>query len=125
MKEKLPFDPTELKVLIVEEHDLIRKTIAKVVHGLGIEEVVDVHSTKDAKRQISNFHFDLIFTELFFKEGDGYSLIDMVRHKDHRSDSPIIILTGQADRDEIVKAADKGATDYLLKPFQAGDLEKR
>ncbi len=125
MKEKLPINTAELKVLIVDEHDLIRKAIAKVLQALHIEEIVETHSTKEARKLIGNLHFDLVFTEIFFKSGDGYAIIDQIRHKDHRSDSPIIVLTGQAERDDIIKAIDKGATDYLLKPFQAPELEKK
>lgn len=125
MKDKLSIDMTELKVLVVDEHGLIRKTIAKVLQDMGIEDVVETHSPKEARKLISNLHFDLVFTEIFFKSGDGFAIIDQLRHKDHRSDSPIIVLTGQAERDDIMKAADRGATDYLLKPFQSADLEKK
>jgi|GEM_PF-1099092 two-component system phosphate regulon response regulator PhoB len=117
--------PKGLKVLIVDDHDLIRKNIAKVLRRLDFGEIFECHNTKDARMILETQGADLIICDLELNLGSGLELLDHVRGLDTRSDIPFIIVTGAADKEDIVKAVDKGAEDYIIKPFQPEDLEAK
>ena len=121
----LPFKPARLRVLVGDEHDLMRKSIDRVLTRIGFENIVEVHHGRDIKRIIDVEIFDLYILDLYFSDADGFDILQMIRAKDVRADIPIIAVTGESNRDDIVKAIDSGASDYILKPFQPEDLEKK
>lgn len=117
-----PF-PHGLRALIVDDHDLIRKNVAKVLRRHNFTEVIEVSNGKDAKIAIESTELDLIICDIDVNFVTGFELLDHVRGLDTRSDTPFIIVTGAAEKDEIVKAVEKGADEYIIKPFQPEDIE--
>ncbi|MGE0171831.1 MAG: tetratricopeptide repeat protein [Oligoflexales bacterium] len=123
--QKLNFDPGKIRVLIVDEHDLIRKSIAKIFVKLKLDNVIECTNIADAKTVFAEQMVDLVLCDLFFKAGTGFDLISFLRNTDANCDVPIVIVTGEAGKDDIVKAAELGATDYILKPFNPNDIGKK
>lgn len=125
MNERFPFNPKSLKVLVADTHDLIRKSVSRVLSKMEFGEIFECHNGKDAKVVLSTENVDLVICDLDLGHITGFELLDLIRHSETGSDLPFIIVTGEADKDDIVKAADKGANNYMLKPFQPEDLEKK
>lgn len=119
------FNPNNLSVMIVDDHDPIRKGIKRVLVQMGFAEVVECFDGDDALRVIAKKPVDLIILDLYMRNVSGFEVLDQIRNRDMGSDVPVIIVTGEASKDEIVRVADRGADDYVLKPFQAQDLEKK
>lgn len=117
--------PKGLKCLVADDHDLIRKNVAKVLRKLGFVEVFECHNGKDARAALGNNAIDLVICDIELNFVSGFELLDHVRGRDTSSDVPFIIVTGAAHKDDIVKAADKGAADYIVKPFQQEELEAK
>lgn len=117
--------PSQLKGLVVDDHDLIRKSISKVLRKLGFAEVIECHNGKDAKMIIDTQAVDLIICDLDLNFISGFELLDHVRTLDTGSETPFLIVTGAADKDDIIKAANKGAEEYLVKPFSPEELEAK
>jgi two-component system chemotaxis response regulator CheY len=115
--------PSDLKALIVDDHDLIRKSVARVLRKLGFEEIIECSNGKDAKSVIETRELDLVICDIEVNFVSGFELLDHVRGLDTGSDTPFIVVTGTAEKDDIVKAVDKGADDYIIKPFQAEEIE--
>lgn len=118
----LPFEIKELKILVADEHDLIRKSIVQIFSKLGCEEICEVSSGRSALKEINNQDFDLVVLNLYYSDTDGFALIDLVRNREIKSDIPVIVLSGDAEKEEIIKAIDKGATSYIILPFQSDEL---
>ncbi len=117
--------PNGLIGLIVDDHDLIRKTIARVLRRLGFGEIIECHNGKDAKIVIDTQSVDLVICDLDLSFVSGFELLDHLRNLDTGSDVPFMIVTGAADKDDIVKAANKGAEEYMVKPFTPEELEAK
>ncbi len=117
--------PKGLRGLIVDDHDLIRKTIAKVLRKLDFSEILESHNGKDARSIIDTQNVDLVICDLDINFISGFELLDHLRARDTGSDIPFIIVTGASEKEDIVKAANKGAEDYIVKPFQAEELEAK
>ncbi|MBC7660140.1 MAG: response regulator [Chitinophagaceae bacterium] len=117
--------PTGLKGLVIDDHDLIRKNVSKVLRKLDFIEVLECSNGKDAKAIIDSTDLDLIICDIEVNFVSGFELLDHVRSLDTRSDTPFIIVTGTAEKDDIIKAVDKGADEYIIKPFQSEEIEAK
>ncbi len=115
----------QLAVLVVDDQDPMRKSLKRLAQSMGFGEVIECHDGESAIQLLSERPIDLIVTDLYMKKVSGLDLLEYVRGRDMGSDIPVIIVTGEGGQDDIVKAADKGAEDYLLKPFQSAELEKK
>ncbi len=119
------FNPNHLTVMIVDDQDPIRKGIKRILIQMGFGEVIECFDGEDALALVAKKPIDLIILDLYMRNISGFEVLDQVRNRDLASDLPIVIVTGEASKDEIVRVADHGADDYVLKPFQAADLEKK
>jgi len=63
--------------------------------------------------------------DLYLPDSSGFDAIESIRNRDADFAIPILVVSGEADKEEIVKAADLGANDYLVKPFKVSELEKK
>jgi DNA-binding response OmpR family regulator len=119
------YNPSTLTALVVDDQFLIRKAVSKILNGMGFEKILEASDGAEAFKILDQSPVDLVITDLFMPVVDGFQTIKHVRERDFGADTPIIVVTGESGRDEIVKAIDLGADDYVVKPFQIGDLEKK
>jgi two-component system chemotaxis response regulator CheY len=123
--QKQRFDPTTLTVLIVDDHDPIRKAIKRVVSHMGFVNIIECFDGADALRVLKSSAVDLIILDLYMKRMTGIDVLQHISDRSVASDIPVVVVTGEASKEDIVKVAGLGASDYLLKPFQANELEKK
>lgn len=111
--------------MVVDDHDAIRKGIKRVLLRMGFGEVIECFDGSDALKILAKKPVDLLICDLYMRQVSGFKVLEQIRNRKIGSDIPVIIVTGEASKEEIVKVADMGAEDYVLKPFQASDLEKK
>jgi two-component system KDP operon response regulator KdpE len=108
-------------VLIVEDDQAISKLLSVSLEQEGYRTMVikDLHN---AKRVLGTHSPDLILLDLGLPDGDGKSLISLVRSN---KETPIIVVSARNSEKEIVAALDLGADDYVTKPFSTHELLAR
>lgn len=87
--------------------------------------VSDIHEASDglkAIRFLERDHVDLILVDLYMPKSNGFDVISYVRNMEIRNDIPVIVVSGEANRADIVKATELGASDYILKPFKQDEF---
>ncbi|MBR3607366.1 MAG: response regulator transcription factor [Lachnospiraceae bacterium] len=109
------------KILLVEDEDNIRNLVATMLDTAGYQTIL-ADSCTAAKTLYVSYLPDLIILDLGLPDLDGLHLLDFVR-KD--SLTPIIVLSARADEADKVGALDRGANDYITKPFGSGELLAR
>lgn len=109
------------KILLVEDESNIRNLVATMLETSGYQAIL-AESGYVAKTLYTSYLPDLIILDLGLPDMDGMSLLEFVR-KD--SLTPIIVLSARADEKDKVLALDKGANDYVTKPFGAAELLAR
>lgn len=124
-KDELFFNPATLTVMIVDDHDPIRKGIKRIAQQLGFGEILECFDGDEALRYLAKKPVDVLVLDLYMRTVSGFKVLEHIRNRDLGSDIPVIVVTGEASKEEIVKVADMGAEDYVLKPFQSADLEKK
>lgn len=110
-------------ILIVDDQSIMRKAIARVLDKAGLKNHVECGNLTDAILCLDTQCVDAVVLDMRLGSSDGLDLVEFIRGRELASDVPILIVTGEAERDDIMRAVDAGANDYLVKPFQAEDLE--
>lgn len=111
-----------MKILLVEDEDMLSAIIAKGLRKVGY--AVDlVFDGEEALEYYEINEYDIIILDLNIPKIDGLDVLRTIRKKD--ADTKILILSARARIDEKILGLDEGANDYLIKPFDFGELEAR
>src|SRR3982751_1414852 len=109
------------QLLVVEDDERIRTALIRALRERG-HAVPSAGTALAGLQQAVEERPDLVVLDLGLPDLDGRELLRMLRAV---SAVPVIIATARDDDDSVVQALDAGADDYVLKPFQAGQLEAR
>lgn len=110
-----------IKILVVDDDVQIQKDLLEILEDEGYEVSV-VGSGEEALKNISNNdQFDLVITDLMMPGMSGMELLAEI--KKHQKEMPVVMMTGFATIDGAVDAMQKGASDYLAKPFKIYEIE--
>jgi two-component system chemotaxis response regulator CheY len=115
-----------MKVLIVEDSSTMRRIIANVLKDLEFQEgdIETAEDGLDAWRKISYSKFDVILTDWNMPNMSGYELTQKVRtQKNPNTNAPIIMITTEAAKTEVIAALKVGVSNYIIKPFSAETLK--
>lgn len=110
-----------MKILVADDSPLLRKIITRALKSIGAEEIIQVGDGEEAFRYFQK-HDDLsmILTDYRMPKLDGMGLIAKIRETNKTI--PVIMITSHAGRSQIVEALERGATDYIIKPFKIDSL---
>jgi DNA-binding response OmpR family regulator len=112
----------KLPVLIVEDQALMRKAFRRILEPTHLFTIQECQNPKDAIQYLRNHAIDLVILDLYLSKGNGLEVLNYIRSRPIANDIPVIFVTGEASRDDIVHAIELGVNDYLIKPFEAQDL---
>ena len=122
-------DMSSLKVLVIDDEDFMRKLVGRVLHDIGVREVVSAENGAQGLGSVQALgsQIDVIICDLEMPTMDGTEFVDRLRKLPDAKMSkiPVVILTGHSDEEHIVKAVEKGINGYLVKPIAKNALEKR
>ena len=107
------------KILVVDDDSNLLEIIKMRLESSDYE-VITVQDEEDALKAVKEQAFDLSIIDLQLKERDGISVMEDV-HK-ITPEIPVIILTAYGSIENAVEAMNKGAYDYMTKPFDSGEL---
>lgn len=111
-----------MKLLIVEDKkELVADISAYLADNGFITE--SAFTLEEARNKISMYEYDLVILDLGLPDGDGLSLIPVIREK--KPETLILILTARDSLDAKVEGLDKGGDDYITKPFHKAELNAR
>lgn len=109
------------QILIIDDEVQIRKLLQITLHSNDFR-VVEATNAKQGLVMAKHYNPDLILLDLGLPDESGYIVLKKLREWYTK---PIIILSVQSGEDEIIRALDTGANDYLVKPFRSGELLAR
>lgn len=114
-----------LKILIVDDQNSVRQMTRLTLEEIGIKHIYDSENGKTALDIAGVQPLDLIISDYNMPEMDGLQLLRAVRAHPTARRLPFILLTGRGDRELVVKAAQAGVNNYLVKPFTADTLKQK
>jgi diguanylate cyclase (GGDEF)-like protein len=119
-----PFQPEKFLILVVDD---VPRNLQLVVEILDRAGYMTTFATggKQALERLKNCQPDLLLLDLMMPEMSGLEVCERIRTESLAPDLPIIFLTASNERDHLLQAFDKGAMDYINKPFYAPELLAR
>ncbi len=114
-----------MKVLVVDDQNSVRQMTRITLEQIGIRHVHEAENGKLAMDTATLQPLDLIISDYNMPEMDGLGLLRAIRGHPVARKIPFILLTGRGDRELVVKAAQAGANNYLIKPFTADILRQK
>ncbi len=106
-------------VLVVDDERLNRAILARVLKQNGYD-VVEAQDGAEALEKIEQEAVDLVLLDIVMPGMNGFDVLAAIRSREHDSDLPVIMVTGDTESDQIVKAFHSGANDYVTKPIDIG-----
>jgi CheY-like chemotaxis protein len=107
---------SDVKVLVVEDHDLMRGGICDILNHKGFA-TLDAASGKEALELMEAEQPDLIISDILMPDMDGYAFLERIRADARWRDIPFIVLTALGQTEDIERGQAAGVDDYLTKPF--------
>jgi len=113
-----------MNILIVEDDPDARKVLSLILKLDGFE-VSTVSSGREAFGAIRAACPDLILLDVMMPDVDGYELCRRIRSEPATRGIPIVMLSGKADRESVVRGLAAGANEFLAKPIKPSSLTKQ
>ena len=115
----------DMKILIVDDFSTMRRIIKNLLRDLGFSNTAEADDGVTALPMLQNGNFDFLVTDWNMPGMTGIELLKAVRADDRLKDMPILMVTAEAKRDQIVEAAQAGVNGYVVKPFTAAVLKEK
>ena len=115
----------DINILIVDDFSTMRRIIRNLLRDLGFNNTSEADDGKTALPMLKSGRFDFLVTDWSMPGMDGLTLLRTVRADEELSQMPVLMVTAEAKREQIVIAAEAGANGYVVKPFTAATLKDK
>jgi len=115
----------DLKFLVVDDFSTMRRIIKNLLNDLGYPNVEEADDGKTALPMLQNGSFDFLITDWNMPGMPGLDLVKAVRGDAKLAKMPVMMLTAEAKREQIIEAAQAGVSGYIIKPFTAETLKEK
>lgn len=116
-----------MKVLIVDDSSTMRRIIGNVVQQLGIakEDFDEAEDGVVAWKLLAENTYDVILTDWNMPNMNGLQLVQKTRKEGKHTKTPIIMITTEGGKGEVITALKAGVNNYIVKPFSAAILKEK
>lgn len=114
-----------MKILIVDDFSTMRRIIKNLLRDLGFANTHEADDGVTALPMLRNGDFDFLVTDWNMPGMNGIDLLREIRKDAKLVSLPILMVTAEAKRDQIIEAAQAGVNGYVVKPFTAQVLKEK
>jgi two-component system, chemotaxis family, chemotaxis protein CheY len=123
--EYIPMKPAEMKFLIVDDHPNMRQLVRDLLRDIGYDKAEEAEDGAVALQKLREGSFDLVVSDITMPNMNGFELLGRIRAEGALRDVPVLVMAGEARKDDVLAAARAGANGYIVKPFTKGTLENK
>jgi two-component system, chemotaxis family, chemotaxis protein CheY len=114
-----------MNVLIVDDFATMRRIVKNILRQLGFTNIIEADDGKAALYILKKEKIDLILSDWNMPEMPGIELLKAVRSDDELKDIPFLMVTAEADKENIIEAVKLGVSNYIVKPFTAETMSEK
>jgi len=114
-----------MKILIVDDVSTMRRIIKNLLRDLGFNNIREAADGSTALQMLQNDNIDFLVTDWNMPGITGIDLLKAVRADETLSALPVLMLTAESNREQIIEAAQAGVNGYIVKPFTALTLKEK
>lgn len=113
-------------LLVIDDSAVIREQVVRTLRGFGLfDHYIEAKDGLEGFKTLIDSNPDLVICDVEMPRMDGFKFLQLVESRPELAGLPIIMLTGMLDFNSKIRGLEQGASDYLTKPFDAGELVAR
>ncbi|RJP75910.1 MAG: response regulator [Desulfobacteraceae bacterium] len=114
-----------IKILIVDDFATMRRILKNILKQLGFVNITEADDGTTALEQLKSGHFDLIISDWNMPKMTGLELLKTVRGMSDIKDIPFLMVTAEAQKQNVISAVQAGVSNYVVKPFTAEQISDK
>jgi two-component system chemotaxis response regulator CheY len=114
-----------MKILIVDDFSTMRRIIKNILRQLGFNNVQEADDGATAWPKLQSEPFDLVITDWNMPKMSGLELLKNIRNDENLKDIPVLMVTAEALKENIIEAVKAGVSNYIIKPFTAETMQEK
>ncbi|AIX73404.1 MAG: chemotaxis response regulator CheY [Mixta calida] len=114
-----------MRFLVVDDFNTMRRIVRNLLKELGFNNVEEAEDGVDALTKLRAGGFDFVISDWNMPNMDGLQLLQTIRADATLGKLPVLMVTAEAKKENIIAAAQAGASGYVVKPFTAATLEEK
>ena len=115
----------ELRFLIVDDFSTMRRIVRNLLKESGYADADEAEDGVIALQKLRNSTFDFVVSDINMPNMNGFQLLGEIKKDDKLKHLPVLMVTAEARKEDIVLAAQSGAAGYIVKPFTKATLEEK
>ena len=115
----------DMKILIVDDFSTMRRIVRNLLKEIGYANADEAEDGQVALKMLRAGNFDFVVSDLNMPNMDGFELLRQIRADEKLKALPVLLVTAEARKEDIVTAAQIGASGYIVKPFTKATLEEK
>jgi two-component system chemotaxis response regulator CheY len=116
---------TDLKFLIVDDFSTMRRIVRGLLKEMGCHNADEAEDGAAGLAMLKAQKFDFVVTDINMPNMNGFELLKAIKADDSLKHLPVLMVTAEARKEDIVLAAQSGAAGYIVKPFTKATLEEK
>jgi two-component system chemotaxis response regulator CheY len=118
-------DPTQMKFLIVDDFSTMRRIVRGLLKEMGCLNAAEAEDGVVALSMLKANRFDFVVSDINMPNMNGFELLKAIKADEALRHLPVLMVTAEARKEDIVLAAQSGAAGYIVKPFSKATLEEK
>jgi two-component system chemotaxis response regulator CheY len=115
----------DIKFLIVDDFSTMRRIIRNLLKEIGYANADEAEDGQAALLKLRGGNFDFVVSDINMPNMNGFELLSSIRADTALKHIPVLMVTAEARKEDIVLAAQSGASGYIVKPFTKATLEEK
>ena len=115
----------ELRFLVVDDFSTMRRIVRNLLKESGFVDADEAEDGVVALQKLRSSTFDFVVSDINMPNMNGFQLLQEIKKDDKLKHIPVLMVTAEARKEDIVMAAQQGAAGYIVKPFTKATLEDK
>jgi two-component system, chemotaxis family, chemotaxis protein CheY len=114
-----------MKILVVDDFSTMRRIVRNLLKELGYTNIDEAEDGVAAMTKLKAGSFDFVVSDINMPNMNGFELLRAMRAEPALKSIPVLVVSAEAKKEDIVNAAQAGANGYIVKPFTKATLEEK
>ena len=114
-----------LRFLIVDDFSTMRRIIRGLLKEAGYVEADEAEDGQVGLQKLYGTQFDFVITDINMPNMNGFEMLENMKQDEKLKDIPVLMITAEASKEDVLRAAQIGADGYIVKPFSKATLEEK
>ncbi|MCX8043312.1 MAG: chemotaxis response regulator CheY [Desulfobacterota bacterium] len=115
----------DMKILIVDDFPTMRRIIRTTLRQLGFQNILEAGDGAEALEILRSSTIDFVVTDWNMPNMTGLELLKAIRADATLKNTPVLLVTAEAEKENVIQAAQAGVNNYIVKPFTAAVLREK